>query len=169
MNVKLIYLIASYVAMAGIFLSIPFRRKAVRAAAGDQLFSLARNNVTKTVLINLLAAFLVYTVYRLDYNLFVSAVLCGAAIAGSFIITKDGGISNMDGVYKNAIICNGLVLPYEQIEDFPVFKLSKEDQALYAKNALIVTTKKKTKHELIFKDEETCSKVVELFKEMKIL
>lgn len=169
MNAKLIFMIISYVLIISILCFIPFNRKRIIKYSGEQIYSLGHNSILKTIFVNIVCVFLIFIVYKMDYNLLISFALSGCGVFGSFIFSKDGGLSTLDGVYENALICNGNFIKYSDILEFPVFKLSKEDRALYAGNSLIIVTKKKTKIELAFKSEEECRRVVAQLVQMKII
>ncbi len=169
MIVKLVFLIAACCGIAVVLSMIPFRRKKIIREAGEVIYAMNHKNLSRLILVNVIAVFLSVIVFKMNYNYLVSGALSACAVAASFIVTKDAGISDLDGVYENAILCNGNFIKYSDIKEFPVFKLPKKDQELYAKNALVIVTNKNIKTELVFASDEECQRVIAQLVQMKVI
>lgn len=169
MIIKLIILIVALTGMAVVLSLIPFRRKKIIKEAGEVIYAMNHKNLGRLIFVNIVAIILPVLVFKMNYNYLLSGALSICGIAASFIVTKDAGISDLDGVYENALVCNGNFIKYSDIKEFPVFKLPKKDQELYAKNALVIVTNKNIKTELVFASDEECQRVIAQLVQMKVI
>lgn len=165
---NLIFIIIAYCCIAGIYGSIPFRRKKILTVCGQKELDFAKKPGMKPIIITVLSIVLIATLFFRDFG-YAGFIIAGCAVLGVFLITKEAALLPLYGVYEKGIIASGTFIAFDDIVTFPVLNLPAEEQAHYAKNTLVVASAEKGNVELVFADEEECSKVVQLLREKKII
>ena len=129
---------------------------------GECLLKLPKKSKFGFILADAIALFLPLFLLFLDFKY--QWFFLGSALS-FYIATKDGINSGRFGVYRNGFIVPSAIIFYEDILSFPVFELPVEEQKQYAKNTLIVVTKKRGQQEIVFSTDEECEAVVQKLKE----
>lgn len=165
---KTIIILICYIIMAAIVPSLLIINKRTLKAMGACLLKLPRKSAIGVIVIDVIAILLPLLLFFRDYKN-MNFLFTSCSIIAFFIMTKDGFNKKNYGVYQKGLIAPSAVFFYEDILGFPVFELPPEEQAHYAKNTLIVVTKKASRQEIIFSSDEECRAVVEKLKEIGVI
>lgn len=165
---KTIVSLACYIIIAFLIPILFVMNKRTLKAMGECLLKLPRKSSAGVIVVDFIALLLPLLLFFRDFkNMNILFVLC--SIISFFIMTKDGFNKKNYGVYQNGLIAPSAVIFFKDIISFPVFELPEEEQAHYAKNTLIVVTKKVSRQEIIFSSDDECRAVVEKLKEIGVI
>lgn len=171
METKFIIGLAAFVIFLMMFISVPLRILNLKKKSGEKIIALKNGGIKKSVLILIVALFLIFIPFFRDFKIWVQILFCGCALLAENLAMSDFVNFNRCGIYENGIFENGKFIAFSEITSFPVLQLPEEERKNYESNVLILTTKKKGKDALIFADEEEYFTVVttifELHPELK--
>ena len=166
MNIKIYFLIATYIALLAELVSITFRAKKIMARAGEKKLSVKnRVKITFVIIYAVCFALPVILVFR-EFSVLYNIAFCLVSVLGAEVITRDACVTGKYGVYENCVIAGGLYVFYDDIVVFPVLELPEEEQADFDGANLVISKKSKGNIDMPFSSVEECKAAVKVIREL---
>ena len=102
-------------------------------------------------------AILIFLVSRIRFQIFAAVVLNLCAVLGNFITVKEISLTNLCGIYENAIVQSGYIILFDQIKELPQSKMLKDENSKYSPETLVIKDIKDREYQLIFSSESECN------------
>lgn len=160
-ELRILFIIVSYIVCALILVSVPFRRMAVSKKAGKQVMKVTGSSIITVICIYVLALLLISVLWLRNFGNAMNVVMCCCGILAFELMTREISLYKKYGIYEKAIVYDGMILGFENIAGFPVLRLPAEDQKNYDSKTLVIQTKTKGTRNFTFRTEEEYRKAVE--------
>lgn len=161
MDKSIIFVISGYILYLIITVGMPWHQKNILKNAGNCIYSFARLNKARTVLIYVFSFLLIGLVSLNFFSLFAKIILELCAILGLYISLRENCFVKVAGIYENGIICSEGYFTFDDIITLPILNLPKKEQENYPDNILEIVTKSKGKKEIVFENGAVCKKAIE--------
>lgn len=148
-------------------LTIFFRRKIISKKFGTLEIEIPnKSNILKPVFTVVCCFILITILWVKKFDFFAVCIIGLCVVLGTELSVRDFITFKKNGVYQNAIVCDGQIIKFADILSFPLLNLSKEDFDAYEQSILIVQTRTKGSKSLIFPTAEDCKSIVLKIKDL---
>lgn len=166
MNISVFICIVSYIAVVSLCAFYPIRKKNILQSVGKIILPIKRRASPLFFAIVAIAPIIITLVFLGAFSTFIKFILCACAVLAVEITSKERISTILAGVYENALIADGKVIPYSEIMSLPT--LAYEEDATVS--TLKIVTKKEGEFFIGFENgEERASVVSEVLKQAPFL
>lgn len=141
MNITLIVRLICYAVGLALIASFPIKTKQLKTQAGKCVLPLQRTS-SKLYIVAIVLCFAVIFIMRFrSFQLYITVLIDVACVLGINLAVRETIYRRASGVYENALITDGELLPREEILSVPVLDYEQDENGESSENAYENTLK----------------------------
>ena len=166
MDIKMIIVIAGYIALFLLFCITPVTKRHLFTKAGKKVFAIHKTTSFRSALIMMLGFLLIGISYMQESSVILQIIIVACALMGEYIAISDLTMTGKSGIYENGLLIETKYIPYDEIMGFPQLNITEGERSDDG-SALIMVTKKNDQVKIAFKNATECKEFTDKLFEHK--